>query len=527
MRGDDVLIRFNGIRFELTDEINIEILSARLGIKKADIKSWHIVKKAVDARKKNDVHYVCSFDVELLNEEKYQRLKGALKISNERYEFPKAEPKAVRPLVVGSGPAGLFAGLMLAENGHRPILIERGESVLKRIKSVERFQKYGILNPESNIQFGEGGAGTFSDGKLTTGIKNIRCRMVLEYFFRFGAPEEILYLKKPHIGTDLLCMIVENIRNHIIQCGGEVRFESRLEKIIIKDGRVSGAVINGEKIDAERVILAIGHSSRDTVRTLFSDGVNMEQKPFSMGARIEHSQNFINKSQYGDSAKYLKAADYKLSARLGNGRGVYTFCMCPGGSVVAAASAEGMVVTNGMSDYARDGKNANSAILSDVWPSDFGSDSPLAGIDFQEKYERMAFFSGGENYSAPAQLAVDFLRNIPTKHAGSVIPTYRPGVAWGRIDEALPDFICESLREGIRLFDRKIPGFVKEGAVLTAPETRSSSPVRILRDSETYQSNIGGLYPCGEGAGYAGGIMSAAVDGIVCAEKLVMGDNPI
>ena len=513
--------RFDNIRFELRDEINIKSVSEKTGAALGDIISWRLVKKSVDARKKSDVHFVCSFDISLRNEEKYKKFKNVSYREEEDYEFPKTKPKSDRPLIIGSGPAGLFAALMLAENGHRPILAERGESVSKRIKSVEKLQTLGILNPESNIQFGEGGAGTFSDGKLTTGIKNIRCQKILKTFVRFGAPEEILYLNKPHIGTDLLCRIVKNMREYIKECGGEVRFECRLERLIIKNGCVAGAVLNGEELEARRVILAIGHSARDTVRELFRQGVKMEAKPFSMGARIEHLQEFINESQYGESSRYLGAADYKLSAHLENGRGVYTFCMCPGGRVVCASSAEGMIATNGMSDYARDGRNANSALLTDVRPADFESSHPLAGIDFQEKYESLAFSAGGGRYFAPTQLVGDFLKNIPSSGAKSVCPTYLPGAAWGRIDSALPDFVCKALREGLKLFDKKIKGFAAADAVLTAPETRSSSPVRILRDRETFMSNIGGLYPCGEGAGYAGGIMSAAADGIACAEKVV------
>lgn len=516
------MIRFVNIRFDLCEHINAELLAERAGIMRKDIKNWRLVKKAVDARRKSDIHFICSFDIELLNEDNYKNIKGASVISKKSYKFPKTEKGEDRPLIVGSGPAGLFAALVLAENGHRPVLIERGEDVDVRIKAVERFCRTGILNPESNIQFGEGGAGTFSDGKLTTGIRNIRCGKVLEYFVRFGAPEEILYLKKPHIGTDLLCGIVKNIREYIIKCGGEVRFGNRLESLLIMDGHVLGAIVNGEEIFAKRIILAIGHSARDTVRNLYRQGVKMEQKPFSMGARIEHLQEFINEAQYGKSAEYLGAADYKLSAHLPNGRGVYTFCMCPGGSVVAASSECGAVVTNGMSNFLREGKNANSALLADVRPSDFESEYPLAGIDFQEKYERLAYIEGGKNYFAPTQLVGDFLKDIPSVTSGGVEPTYRPGVAWGRIDKVLPGFVCESLREGLKFFDKMIPGFAGNDAVLTAPETRSSSPVRILRDSETYQSNIFGLYPCGEGAGYAGGIMSAAVDGIICAEKAVM-----
>jgi len=515
------MIRFGNLRFEADEDITVEKIARHIGAKTDEIKSWHLYKKAVDARKKTDVHYICSVDVELKNEKKFINRKNALLVSEEKYNFPKTPPKSDRPIVIGSGPAGLFAALMLAENGHSPILFERGECVEDRVKSVEKFSEKGILNPESNVQFGEGGAGTFSDGKLTTGIKNPRCKTVLEYFVRFGAPEEILYSAKPHIGTDLLCKIVKNMREYIIKCGGEIHFNSLAESFVIKDNELKGVVVNGKEIEAKRVILAIGHSARDTVRSLYNSGVCMIAKPFSVGARIEHSQEMINKSQYGEFSDRLGAADYKLSVHLENGRGVYTFCMCPGGSVVAAASENGGVVTNGMSNYKRDGKNSNAALLVGVNPEDFGSEHPLAGMEFQRKIEEKAFLYGGENYFAPAQLVGDFLKDIPSKGAKNIIPTYRPGVKWGRIDEVLPGFVCESMREAIEVFDRKIKGFKSYDAVLTAPETRSSSPVRIVRDKDSLQSNIKGIYPCGEGAGYAGGIMSAAVDGIVCAEKAV------
>lgn len=518
------MIRFSGLRFELTDKITTELIAKRMGVKTSEILKWHFYKKAVDARRKNDIHYICTVDAEVKDENKFAGVNGAQKADCRKYLFPERAPLKDRPLVIGSGPAGLFAALLLAENGHRPILIERGEPIEKRMKSVEKFQKSGILNVKSNIQFGEGGAGTFSDGKLTTGIKNIRCRTVLEYFVKFGAPKEILYEAKPHIGTDLLCNIVKNMREYIIEHGGDVRFNSFAEGFVIKNSEIRAVIVNGEELEAKRVILAAGHSARDTMRELYKTGADMVSKPFSVGARIEHSQKMINDSQYGDCAGLLGAADYKLSAHLSGGRGVYTFCMCPGGCVVGAASENDGVVTNGMSNYLREGVNANAALLVGVNPSDFGSEHPLAGIEFQREIERKAFAAGGKNYFAPAQLVGDFLNGIPSKRAGSIIPTYRPGVSWGSMDGILPEFVCSSMREGLMIFDKKITGFAEYDAVLTAPETRSSSPVRILRDKDTFQSNIRGLFPCGEGAGYAGGIMSAAVDGVTCAEKLVFYD---
>lgn len=513
------MIRINNLRFEISDEITTELVAKKIGVLGTDISKWHFRKKSIDARKKNDVHFVCTIDIEFKNSSIEKNIKNSTPIIEEEYIFPKATPKS-RPIIIGSGPAGLFAGLILAENGHKPIIFERGEDVDKRIQSVNSFHSGKSLNPQSNVQFGEGGAGTFSDGKLTTGISNIRCRAILQYFVKFGANEEILYDAKPHIGTDVLCDVVKNIRNYIISCGGEVHFNSLVEDFIIENNAISKIVVNGKTIPAERVILATGHSARDTIRTLYSHGANMISKSFSVGARIEHSQVMINNSQYKSAAKYLGAADYKLSCHLPNGRGVYTFCMCPGGVVVGAASHPECVVTNGMSYHSRNGENANSALLVGITPADFPSDNPLAGINFQEKIEHKAYLYGGKNYFAPAQKVGDFLNNIPSEKEGKIIPTYLPGVKWGKIDEVLPAFVTNSMREAIKIFDKKLEGFADYDAVLTAPETRSSSPVRILRD-ETMQSNIRGLYPCGEGAGYAGGIMSAAADGIACAEKLV------
>ncbi len=516
------MIRLSGIRIGAGEKTDLKTKVSEM-VGKAKLKSFQISKKSIDARRKRDIAYVYSVDIETDNEEKIlSRLKNAQKIEKKPYVFSECTPCGKPVVIAGTGPAGLMCALLLAENGFKVIMLERGKSVEERVKDVNTFWKNGQLNPDSNVQFGEGGAGTFSDGKLTTGINDFRIQKVLEEFHAHGAPEEILYYSKPHIGTDNLCKMVASIRKRIIALGGEVRFSNKLADIKISEGKICAVAVEKDggmyEIETDNLVIAIGHSARDTFEMLRDKGVNMEQKSFSVGARIEHSQEMINKSQYGEFYDKLPPADYKMSVHLDNGRGVYTFCMCPGGTVVASASEEGGVVTNGMSLFARDGENANSALLVSVMPEDFKSDDPLAGLYFQREIEQKAFRLGGKNYSAPYQSVGDFLK---IKGDGTEVkPTYKPDVVSADLDDVLPDFVTESLRKAIAEMDKKLHGFADAGAVITAPETRSSSPVRILRDKETMQSNIKGLYPCGEGAGYAGGIMSASVDGIKTAEKI-------
>lgn len=527
------MIRINEIKLSLDEEEELlaEKAAKVLKINKKYIKSYTIYKKSVDARKKDDVHFTYSLDVIItLDEEQITRKCKSNKVSIVKpYVYTLPENKRVsgfRPVVVGFGPAGMFAGLILALSGLKPIILERGKAVEERTKDVDLFWQTGKLNEESNVQFGEGGAGTFSDGKLTTGIKSPFIRKILEELYEAGAPEEILYSSKPHIGTDRLVEVVKNIRKKIEKLGGEVRLECRLEKLIVANGFVHGVTYThkGEKIDLETdsVIMAIGHSARDTVEMLYNMGVEIMQKPFSVGARIEHPQSLINKAQYGKFAghKKLGAADYKLACHRLHERGAYTFCMCPGGTVVNAASEKEGVIVNGMSSLARDGENANSALLVGIEPKDFPSDHPLAGIYYQREIENTAFKLAGSNYKAPAQLVGDFLKGIESKELGNVQPTCPTGVTMTNLDLCLPEKVSATMKSAIVEMDKKLNGFNLYDAVLTAPETRSSSSVRILRD-DLLQCNIRGVYPCGEGAGYAGGIISAAVDGVKCAHAVL------
>lgn len=501
------------IKADLSDDELFEKIYKKYKINKNDVTEKRIIKKSIDARNKADIFYNYSVELECKNENKIKNVQIVKK--EEPFKIIVNRKSSKRPVIIGAGPAGLFSALTLAQNGIKPIIIEQGKTVDERKKDVEEFQKTGKLNTLSNVQFGEGGAGTFSDGKLTSGIHNPLCKNVLKEFYNFGAPEQILYINKPHIGTDNLINIIRNMRNEIIKLGGEFLFNEKVTDFEFENSKVT-AVICGKRIETDTVILAIGHSARSTCEKLYEKGVKMEKKNFSIGVRIEHKQSMINKSQYGEITKLkLPPAEYKMAYH-GENRSCYTFCMCPGGTVIASSSEPETIVTNGMSVYARNGENANSAVLVNVTPNDFKGESPLEGMYFQKDLEQKAFKLGGSNYNAPIQRFEDFENNVKSTHIGEIKPTYKPGVTLSNLNEILPDFISKTLVEGIKYFDKSIKGFAHPDAILTGVETRSSSPVQITRN-ENKQSNIKGLYPCGEGAGYAGGIMSAAVDGIKCA----------
>lgn len=525
IRGETMNIRVHNIKMPIDAEIN-EIKSAALkeaGAKEKDCNAFKIAKQSVDARKKQ-VSFVYSVDLELAKKVKTNGKNIIELIKEDEKEVVCGSKKLLhRPIVVGSGPCGLFCALTLARKGYMPLLLERGADVDTRTKAVQNFWQSRNFSPDTNVQFGEGGAGTFSDGKLTTRISDPKIMKILGEFVKFGAPEEILYKAKPHIGTDILKNVVKAIRNEIIKLGGEVRFNSKVSDIVIKDEKIRSVKLSScEEIPCDVLVLALGHSARDTYEMLFNKGILMQAKAFSVGARVEHKQQFINEAMYGDFAghKLLGAADYQLSYRNGDDA-CYSFCMCPGGVVVAAASEENTVVTNGMSYFARDKENSNAAICVNVTTKDFESEHPLSGVKYQQELEKKAFNFGGNNYNAPAQLVSDFLNGKCSNKFTSLNPSYAPDVTPIDLNNLFSERVGKVLSDGLRQFERKINGFTKNGAILTGPETRTSAPVRILRNDELESCSTKGIYPAGEGAGYAGGIMSAAVDGIRVAEKVI------
>ncbi len=514
------MIRVRQVKVSINklDNLPYEVAN-KLHINKNDILDLNIIKESIDSRHKPDIYFVYEVDVKLKNESNIKFNNDIFISPKEEYEFtPKGDINLNhRPIIVGAGPAGLFTAYQLATYGYKPIIIERGNKVEDRIKDVENFLKTGVLNTESNVQFGEGGAGTFSDGKLNTMVKDkeYRSKKVLETFVKFGAPASILYSFKPHIGTDLLINVIANMRNEIIKLGGEFRYNSKLEDIIIENNKIAKVKVNDEYIDTDVLVLALGHSARDTFYML-NNYLHMEPKPFALGVRIEHKQSMIDKSQYGMVSDILGPASYKLAHTCKNGRGVYTFCMCPGGYVINSSSESGLLAVNGMSNHARDTENANSALIVTVTPNDFGP-NPLDGIEYQRKLEKKAYEIN--NGKIPVQLYKDFKLNQKSTSFGNVKPIFKGDYELSNINEILPKYITESLIEGIEEFNKKIKGFSNDDAILAAIESRTSSPVRIVRD-ENYIS-IEGVYPCGEGAGYAGGITSAAIDGIKISEAIM------
>lgn len=554
------------IRQDLSNDEVMKIAYTKFNIPQESVTDYKIVKKSIDARNKDDIFYNYSIIVFVKDDFKVSKLlknKNASLIEREQKQknvsLNNIKENNKKPVIIGAGPAGIFCALTLIENGIKPIIIEQGKTVEERQKDVELFLKERILNTCSNVQFGEGGAGTFSDGKLTTNLHSPLCRDVIDTFVKFGAPEEISYINKPHIGTDNLVKIVANIRKYIENNGGKFMFGTKAVDFEIENNQVKSVIVtkmqeqknkpsnscnyeicniitekpqehiiqsraNNTKerirIETDTVVLAIGHSSRDMFKKLYEKHVEMEKKNFSVGVRIEHKQQMINESQYGKNPKLkLPPAEYKLAYH-GEDRSCYTFCMCPGGMVMASSSEEGTIVTNGMSTFARDGENANSAVLVNITPEDFKGDSPLEGMYFQQELEEKAFKLGGSNYNAPIQRVEDFLNNKKSTFIGEVKPTYKPGVTLANLQEILPDFVTKTLKEGLIYFDKKIAGFASADAILTGVETRSSSPVTIKRN-EQKMASVQGMYPCGEGAGYAGGIMSAAVDGIKVANAIL------
>lgn len=528
------MLRLTEIKLPLNHSENdlLTAIQKKLKIKAEFIIRYEISRRSVDARKRGAINLIYTLDVELKNEAKmldcFRKDRQVSKTSDLRYHFVAKAPDVItrRPIVIGTGPCGLFCGLLLAQMGFRPMILERGKRVRERTVDTFAFWRKGRFNPESNVQFGEGGAGTFSDGKLYSRIKDPknRARKVMAELVKAGAKPEILTVSKPHIGTFRLVEIIEKIRAEIETLGGEIHFQSRVDSLKIESGKLKGLTLSsGESLRATHVILAVGHSARDTFQMLFEQGVAIEPKPFSIGFRIEHPQSLIDRRYFGSDIGHpiLGAADYKLVHHCSNGRTVYSFCMCPGGTVVASSSERGGIVTNGMSQYSRHERNANSAIVVGVRPGDY-PEGPLAGIDFQRSLEMAAFHLGGGNYHAPGQRLDDFLVNRPSRTLGSVQPSYTPGIHLTDLSQSLPTYAIEAIREALPAFNKQIKGFLMDDAILTGVETRTSSPVRILRNADFQSHNTEGLYPAGEGAGYAGGILSAAVDGIKVAEAVAL-----
>lgn len=528
LRLTDIILPLNHSETDLE-----EAILAKLNIPKTELQSFEMFKRGYDARNNNNIQLIYTLDCRIANENdllaKFANDQHVRPTPDMRYKFVAQAPSEVtdRPVVVGLGPCGLFAALILAQMGFKPIVLERGKAVRERTKDTFGFWRKKPLNPESNVQFGEGGAGTFSDGKLYSQVKDRKFygRKVLKEFVDAGAPEEIMYVSKPHIGTFKLVNMVEKMREQIISLGGEIRFSTRVEKLDIAGDTIQGLHLNNDEyLACKQVILAVGHSARDTFQALYDQGVYIEAKPFSVGFRIEHEQSMIDQCRFGENAgnPILGAADYKLVHHCHNGRTVYSFCMCPGGTVVAAASEPGRVVTNGMSQYSRHERNANSAIVVGITPEQDYPDHPLAGIDLQRSLEELAFKVGGENYHAPAQLIGDFLKGQSSTELGEVKPSYTPGITLTDLRKVVPDFVSEAIQEAIPAFNRQIKGFAKHDGLLTGVETRTSSPICIKRGKGYESVNIKGLYPAGEGAGYAGGIWSAGIDGIRVAEAVAL-----
>lgn len=526
------MLQISNLRLPLEgDRELLEKKAAKLlRVNRSQLQELQLVKQSIDARRKGDLHLVCTVNVRLEDEAAVLRRadKSVKRLEKPVYHFPESKPwTGPRPVVVGMGPAGLFAALSLARAGIPSLVLERGRPVEQRQQDVERFWATGTLDPASNVQFGEGGAGTFSDGKLTTGTHDPRISAVLDAFVAFGAPADVAWSFRPHVGTDVLRQVVANIRKELLRLGCEIRFETRLTGLETAGGALTGIEVEGpegkERLAAQRLVLAPGHSARDTFQMLAQTGLGMAPKPFAIGVRIEHHQQAISQAQYGPAWERLPPSDYHLSCHLPDGRSAFSFCVCPGGVVVASASEPGHLVTNGMSYRARDGANINGGFLVGVSPADYPGTDPLAGVRFQQQWEAAAYALGGGGFRAPAQLVGDFRKGQASSSGGAVTPTYRPGVTWTDMGHCLPGYVTDTLRGALPLLDRKVHGFACPEAVLTGIESRSSSPLRVLRD-ETFQASVRGVYPCGEGCGYAGGIMSAAVDGIRVAEAIARRD---